>query len=105
LAEGRSVFESFKSKSDKERFISAMFRKPVDRVPNFEVLIEDMYVEKILGKFAGSTLAIGGDPAKGAGQEGRLLSFNSSKLIVYEPSNCDLWENKYRKYLNIFNIK
>lgn len=73
MAEGRSVFKSFKGESDKERFISAMFRKPVDRVPNFEVLIEDMHVEKILGKFAGNTLAIGGDPAKGAGNEGRPM--------------------------------
>jgi len=38
-------------------------------------------------------------------EEGRQLSFNSSKLIVYEPSDCDLWENKYKEYLNIFNIK
>jgi len=73
LAEGRSVFVSFKGESDKERFISAMLGKPVDRVPNFEVLIEDIHVEKILGKFAGNTLAIGGDPAKGAGQEGRPM--------------------------------
>jgi len=38
-------------------------------------------------------------------EEGRLLSLNSTKLIKYEPSDCDLWGNKYKEYLNIFNIK
>ena len=38
-------------------------------------------------------------------EEGRLLSFNSNKLIEYEPLDCDLWESKYKEYLNIFNIK
>lgn len=38
-------------------------------------------------------------------EEGRVLSFNSSKLIVYEPSDCDLWEGKYKEYLNILYIK
>jgi rhamnulokinase len=38
-------------------------------------------------------------------EEGRRLSFNSSKLRIYEPSDYDLWENKYIEYLNIFNIK
>jgi len=50
---------------DIERLKSAFKRKPVDRVPNFEVLIEDQHVEKFLGKYAGNTLAYGGDPAKG----------------------------------------
>ncbi len=50
---------------DVERLKAAFKRKPVDRVPNFEVLIEDQHVEKFLGKYAGNTLAYGGDPAKG----------------------------------------
>ena len=54
---------------DKNRILSAFKREPVDRVPNFENLIEDKHVEKILGRYAGNTLAIGGDPAKGAGSE------------------------------------
>jgi len=73
LAEKTNKFEPFSGNPDKERFLSAMRRQPVDRVPNFEVLIEDKHVEKILGKYAGNTLAIGGDPAKGAGQEGRPM--------------------------------
>jgi len=40
-------------------------RKPVDRVPNFEILYEDQHVEKLLGRYAGNTLSYGGDPAKG----------------------------------------
>lgn len=68
-----NLFNSYLGEPDKLRFVSAMRREPVDRVPNFEVLIEDRHVEKILGKYAGNTLAIGGDPAKGAGQEGRPM--------------------------------
>ena len=50
---------------DKHRLLSTFKRKKVDRVPNFEILIEDKHVEKILGKYAGNTLSYGGDPAKG----------------------------------------
>jgi uroporphyrinogen-III decarboxylase len=38
----------------------------VDRVPHLEALVDDQHVEKILGRYAGNTLAVGGDPAKGA---------------------------------------
>jgi uroporphyrinogen-III decarboxylase len=54
---------------DKERLLSAFKIKPVDRVPNFDVLFEDKHVEKLLGKFAGNTLAYGGEPSKGADAE------------------------------------
>ncbi|OQA21850.1 MAG: hypothetical protein BWY60_00462 [Actinobacteria bacterium ADurb.Bin346] len=57
-------FDSYAGQCDKNRFIAALRHQPVDRVPNFEVLIEDMHVEKILGRYAGNILAIGGDPAK-----------------------------------------
>ncbi len=50
---------------DIERLFSAFKRKKVDRVPNFEVLIEDRHVENLLGRFAGNSLSLGGDPAKG----------------------------------------
>ncbi len=66
-------FDKYLGEPDKERFAAAMRRQSVDRVPNFEVLIEDHHVEKILGKYAGNTLSYGGDPAKGAGQEGRHM--------------------------------
>jgi hypothetical protein len=45
-------------KPDKNRIISAMKGEPVDRVPNFEILIQDKLVEKILGRHIGSS-AIG----------------------------------------------
>jgi uroporphyrinogen-III decarboxylase len=54
---------------DINRLLAAFKRKPVDRVPNFEILMEDKHVEKILGKYAGNTLSYGGDPAKGANAE------------------------------------
>ncbi len=37
-------------------------------------------------------------------EEGRQLSFASSKLITYEPSDCDLWENKYKEYVSFYNF-
>jgi len=60
------IIEPFRGEADKERLISAFKRQPVDRVPNFEILYEDKHVEKLLGRYAGNTLAYGGDPAKGA---------------------------------------
>ena len=61
----RKKFEPYPGEPDVERLTRAMKRQEVDRVPNFEVLIENNHVEKILGRFAGNTMAYGGDPAKG----------------------------------------
>ena len=57
--------QPYTGRPDKERLIAAMRGQEVDRVPNFEVLIEDQHVERLLGRKAGNTLAVGGDPAKG----------------------------------------
>ena len=51
---------------DVNRLIAAMRGEKTDRIPNFEILIEDQHVEKILGRKAGNTLGVGGDPAKGS---------------------------------------
>ena len=56
----------YQGEPDIERLFAAFKHKKVDRVPNFEVLIEDQHVEKLLGRFAGNTLAYGGDAAKAA---------------------------------------
>jgi rhamnulokinase len=37
-------------------------------------------------------------------REGRQLSLDSEKLTAYEPSDCNLWENKYKEYINFFNF-
>lgn len=58
--------EPFEGPSNKERLKAAMLGEPTDRVPNFEILIEDDHVEKLLGRKAGNTLGVGGDPAKGS---------------------------------------
>ncbi|MFC2145507.1 uroporphyrinogen decarboxylase family protein [Actinomycetota bacterium] len=58
-------FEKYIGEPDKDRVISAMRRQKVDRVPNSEGLIEDKHVEKMLGRYAGNTMSIGGDMAKG----------------------------------------
>jgi uroporphyrinogen decarboxylase len=62
-----SRFEPYPGEPDKDRLLNALKLRPVDRVPNWEVLIEDRHVEMILGKYAGNTLAYGSDPAKGPG--------------------------------------
>ena len=62
--------QPYTGEPDIQRLFSAFKRKKVDRVPNFEVLIEDQHVEKLLGRHAGNTLSYGGDPAKGV-SEGR----------------------------------
>jgi uroporphyrinogen decarboxylase len=58
--------ESFAGKANIDRLIAALRGEKTDRVPNFEILIEDQHVERILGRKAGNTLGVGGDPAKGA---------------------------------------
>ena len=58
--------EAFEGQSDKNRLIDCMRGKKTDRVPNFEILIEDEHVAKLLGRQAGNTLGVGGDPAKGS---------------------------------------
>ena len=58
-------FDPYIDDPDINRLLTAFKHGKVDRVPNFEVLIEDQHVEKMLGRYAGNTLAIGGDPAKG----------------------------------------
>ena len=56
--------ESFAGKANIDRLIAALRGEKTDRVPNFEILIEDQHVERILGRKAGNTLGVGGDPAK-----------------------------------------
>ncbi len=60
--------ESYTGQPDIQRLFAAFKRKKVDRVPNFEVLVEDQHVQKLLGRFAGNTLSYGGDPAKGVSE-------------------------------------
>jgi uroporphyrinogen decarboxylase len=59
---------------DLQRFLAVLRGESVDRVPNFENLVDDQHVTQLLGRYAGNTLAIGGDPAKGAsGATGRPM--------------------------------
>ena len=60
------AIEPFAGESDKNRLIAVLRGQKTDRVPNFEILIEDQHVEKLLGRKAGNTLGVGGDPAKGS---------------------------------------
>lgn len=58
--------QPFKGPADKERIMACIRGEATDRVPNFEILIEDEHVTKLLGREAGNTLGVGGDPAKGS---------------------------------------
>ena len=58
--------EPFVGAPHKDRFIAALRGERTNRVPHFEILIEDQHVERLLGRPAGNTLGVGGDPAKGA---------------------------------------
>ena len=60
------LIDPYDGAPDKQRLIDAMRGERTDRVPNFEVLIEDRHVERLLGRKAGNTLGVGGDPAKGS---------------------------------------
>ncbi len=60
--------EPYVGEPDVARFIAQIRGEPVDRVPYCEALVDDEHVERILGRYAGNTLAIGGDPAKGAAE-------------------------------------
>jgi hypothetical protein len=60
--------DTYAGQPDIQRLFAAFKRKKVDRVPNFEVLVEDSHVEKLLGRFGGNTLSFGGDPAKGVSE-------------------------------------
>ena len=51
---------------DFRRLLATLRGEKADRVPHFEILIEDQHVEKLLGRKAGNTLGVGGDPAKGS---------------------------------------
>ena len=56
--------------ADKEIDIVVSMKKP-----EFEILIEDQHVEAFLGRKAGNTLGVGGDPAKGS-EAARILADN-----------------------------
>jgi len=58
--------EPFVGEPDKERLLGTLRGEIPDRVPHFEVLIEDQHVTRLLGREAGNTLGVGGDPAKGS---------------------------------------
>ncbi len=60
--------EPYIGEPDVQRLIDQVCGRKVDRVPNLENLVDDSHVEKILGRYAGNTLAYGGDPAKGASE-------------------------------------
>lgn len=56
----------FEGEANIDRLTAALRGEETDRVPHFEILIEDQHVERLLGRKAGNTLGVGGDPGKGA---------------------------------------
>jgi len=63
--------EPFAGAPDINRLIATLRGERTDRVPHLEILIEDAHVTTLLGRAAGNTLAVGGEPGKGnAASEG-----------------------------------
>ena len=63
--------EPFAGAPDINRIIATLRGERTDRVPHMEILIEDAHVTALLGRAAGNTLAVGGEPGKGnASSEG-----------------------------------
>ena len=61
-----SGIEPYRGEPDIRRLLAALRGERTDRVPHIEILIEDQHVEALLGRKAGNTLGVGGDPAKGS---------------------------------------
>jgi len=61
-----ATMDPFVGAPDKERLLATLRGEIPDRVPHFEALIEDEHVARLLGRYAGNTLGVGGDPAKGS---------------------------------------
>jgi uroporphyrinogen-III decarboxylase len=57
--------EPFAGAPDIHRVIATLRGEQTDRVPHMEILIEDAHVAKFLGRAAGNTLAVSGEPGKG----------------------------------------
>ena len=83
-------FKDYISKQDKQRIINAVAGEPVDRVPNFEILIEDKIVEKIMGRHIGGS-AVGNlgnylnieDSLKKANEFIKDIEVNNEERPVY----------------------
>ncbi len=60
------TIEPFEGESDVRRLVGTLRGEPVDRVPHFEILIEEEHVTRLLGRTAGNTLGVGANPAKGS---------------------------------------
>ena len=58
------TIEPFIGKADKQRLLATLRGEIPDRVPHMEVLIDDQHVTELLGRDAGNTLGVLGDPAK-----------------------------------------
>jgi hypothetical protein len=50
------VLQRFVGEANIDRLIAALRGEKTDRVPHFEILIEDQHVERLLGRTAGNTL-------------------------------------------------
>lgn len=63
--------ERFSGEPDINRLLATLRGEKTDRVPHLEILIEDEHVTRLLGRVAGNTLAVTGEPGKGnAASEG-----------------------------------
>ena len=77
-----------------ERTLAAFRGEKTDRVPLFEVLIEDKHVTHMLGRKAGNTLGATGDVAKGTSDEtvsAPPMDPRDYKILVQENPQIHSW--------------
>ena len=53
--------EPFAGAPHKDRFLAALRGERTDRVPHFEILVEDQHVERFLGRLEGGGTGAGSD--------------------------------------------
>jgi len=95
----RVILNEYSGKPDKKRIINAIQGESVDRVPNFEILIEDKIIEKLLGRhIGGSALGTLGDylniedPFKKANEYNKDIEINEKRRPIYASDYIELCE-------------
>ena len=57
--------EEFQGRANKERLSACTYGQKTERVPNWEILVEDEHIEKYLGCKNGDTMGVAEDSAQG----------------------------------------
>jgi hypothetical protein len=58
LSASAALIEPYLGEPDKRRMVATLKGEKTDRVPNFEVLIENQHVTKLLSRYVGNTILL-----------------------------------------------